>query len=47
MCVCVCVCVCVSIGWLVGRLVVFYGISIHIGYLKPNPVLDMIYKRIV
>ncbi len=24
-------------GWLVGRLVGFYGISIFVGYLTPNP----------
>ena len=27
-----------TLGWLFGWLVVFYGISTLVGYLKPNPV---------
>ena len=30
------------VGWLVG-LVVFYGISMLVGYLMPNPVYTYIY----
>ena len=41
--ICACVvkfeCVWILVGWLVGWLVEFYGISTFIGYLIPNPFL--------
>ena len=33
------------VGWLIGSLVVFYGISTFVGYLLPNPVYTYIISK--
>ena len=40
-CVCVCLCVCVCVCVCVFGLVWFYGISTIVGYLMPNPFLNI------
>ena len=35
------------IGWLVGWLVVFYGISTLVGYLIPNPLYTFVLWELI